>query len=333
MLERSKRLKSISLVSLTGLALLACAPARGTELRALASWDDTHPARRILFNTYLKNVEATSKGDLTFRLSGPETVPPFEQLQPVGAGVFQLLFTHPGYHIGITPYLISIDGFKGDSAAVRESGIYDLIDKHYQRFGVKLIFATKSAEESGFQIILRQPVGPSGDLTGRKVRGTQNYAGVVSLLHASPVVLPPAEVYSALEKGVVDGAAWPAIGVLDYKWNEVARYLMRPLFGSSSYYLFINLNSWNSLTKPQQAVLMDEGQKIGAFWDPGWLKLSKLEQDKLVTTGSKVTEVNPELGSKLSDAFADGLWDLSAASDPNGTAELRAFAKAHGLAH
>jgi TRAP-type C4-dicarboxylate transport system substrate-binding protein len=333
MLERSVPLKSKLLWSLAWLTLFVSMPTQATELRALASWDDTHPARRILLNTYLKNVEAASKGDLTFKLSGPETAPPFEQLQPVGAGVFQMLFTHPGYHIGITPYLIAIDGLKGDSKTMRESGIYELIDKHYQRFGLKLIFVTKSAEDSGFQIILRQAVGASGDLTGRKIRGTQNYAGVVSLLRASPVVLPPAEVYSALEKGVVDGAAWPAIGVLDYKWNEVAKYLMRPLFGSSSYYLFINLKAWNGLSNSQQAVLVDEGKKMGEFWDPEWLRLSKLEQDKLVATGSKVTEVNPELGSKLSAAFAQGLWDLSASSDPNGTAELRAFAKAHGLAH
>jgi TRAP-type transport system periplasmic protein len=317
---------------LTSFALAISVPAKATELRTLSSWDDTHPARRILLNTYLKNVEAASKGDLTFKLSGSETVPPFEQLQPVGAGVFQLLFTHPGYHVGVTPYLVSIDGFKGDSKALRESGAYELIDRHFQRFGVKLIFATKSAEESGFQIILRQPVGPSGDLTGRKIRGTQSYAGVVSLLHASPVVLPPAEVYSALEKGVVDGAAWPAIGVLDYKWNEVARYLLRPLFGSSTYYLFINLNAWNGLSKAQQAVLMDEGRKIGDFWDPEWLRLSKVEQDQLLAAGSKVTEVSPALGGKLSAAFADGLWDLSAASDAKGAAELRAFAKARGLA-
>src|SRR5689334_12498806 len=78
------------------LALL-CAPVQATELRVLASWDDTHPARRILLNTYLKNVEAASKGDVSFKLSGPETAPPFEQLQPVSAGVFQMLFTHPGY--------------------------------------------------------------------------------------------------------------------------------------------------------------------------------------------------------------------------------------------
>ena len=324
-------MKSRALRALIGLALVVAVPAQATELRVLSSWDDTHPARRILLNTYVKNVEAASKGDLTFKLSGPETAPPFEQLQPVGAGVFQMLFTHPGYHTGITRYLIPIDGIKGDSKTMRESGLYELTDKHYQRFGLKLVFMTKSAENSGFQIILRQPVGPSGDLAGRKIRGTVNYAGVFSLLGASPVVLPPADVYSALEKGVVDGAAWPSIGVLDYKWNEVAKYLLRPLYGSSTYYLFVNLKAWNGLSKSQQAVLVDQGKKMGDFWDPEWLRLTKVEQEKLVEQGSKVTEPRPELGRKLSAAWASGLWSLAEAGDPKSTAELRAFVKARGL--
>jgi TRAP-type C4-dicarboxylate transport system substrate-binding protein len=134
-----------------------------------------------------------------------------------------------------------------------------------------------------------------------------------------------------LDKGVVDGAAWPSIGVLDYKWNEVAKYLMRPLFGSSTYYLFINSKAWSALSKPQQAVLVEEGRKIGEFWDREWLRLTGIEQDKLLAMGSKVTEVGPALRGKLGAAWASGLWELSAKTDPKGTEELRAFAKSRGL--
>lgn len=324
-------MKPKMLWALAWTTLMVSMPAHATDLRVLSSWDDTHPARRILLNTYVKNVEAASKGDLSLKLSGPETAPAFEQLQPVGAGVFQMLFTHPGYHTGITRFLLPVDGIKGDSKTMQEAGLYEVTDSHYQRHGLKLVWMTKSAEGSGFQIILRQPVGPSGDLAGRKIRGTQNYAGVFSLLGASPVVLPPGEVYTALEKGVVDGAAWPSIGVIDYKWNEVAKFLLRPLYGSSTYYLFVNLNAWNSLSRSQQAVLVNEGKKMGSFWDPEWLRLTKVEQEKLVAAGSRVTEPRPELGSKLSAAWASGLWALADAMDPKSTAELRAFVKAKGL--
>src|SRR5436190_767043 len=96
--------------------------------------------------------------------------------------------------------------------------------------------------ETASQIILRQPVGPSGDLQGRKIRGTVTYAGVFNLLGASPVVLAPADIYTSLEKGVVDGAGWPVLGVLDYRWYEVAKYIVRPTFGMLTYPIFMNMD-------------------------------------------------------------------------------------------
>ena len=94
------------------------------------------------------------------------------------------------------------------------AGIKEQVDKHYQRFGLKLLVLPQVPEGSAYNIILKAPVGPSGDLQGRKIRATQSYAGVLSMLGASPVNLPPAEIYPSLEKGVVDGAAWPVIGPL-----------------------------------------------------------------------------------------------------------------------
>ncbi|HZS55956.1 MAG TPA: hypothetical protein VFA65_16255, partial [Bryobacteraceae bacterium] len=79
------------------------------ELRALSSWDQTYPVRPVFLESFLKNVEAASKGDIKFTVSGPETVPPFEQLQPVSSGVFQVLLTHGAYHVGQTPYLLAIE--------------------------------------------------------------------------------------------------------------------------------------------------------------------------------------------------------------------------------
>ena len=63
------------------------------------------------------------------------------------------------------------------------------------------------------------------------------------MLGASPVNLPPAEIYPSLEKGVVDGAAWPVIGPLGYRWYEVAKNIMRPSFGVVVHSVFVNLNA------------------------------------------------------------------------------------------
>ena len=89
------------------------------------------------------------------------------------------------------------------------SGMYEAIDKGYQKLGLKFIAAASSATR-GYHIVLRAPVSPAGDLAGRKIRGTPSYNTVINA-GGSPVVLPAGEVYSSIEKGVVDGAAWPAV--------------------------------------------------------------------------------------------------------------------------
>jgi TRAP-type C4-dicarboxylate transport system substrate-binding protein len=302
-----------------------------TEFRALSSWDQTYPVRPKFFEVFLKNVEKASKGDMTFRVSGPETVPPFEQLQPVSSGVFQVLFTHGAYHVGQTPYLTSVEALSGDLKKWREAGVREMVDKHYQKFNLKLVALGQTPERSALQIILRQPIGPAGDLKGRKIRGTVTYSGVFSLLGASPVVLPPAEIYSALEKGVVDGAGWPVIGVLDYRWYEVAKYLVRPTYGMLTYPIFFNLTAWNKLSEQQKKILLDEGRKAEDMFYPEWNRLANEELAKLKQHGAQVTEVTGEKKDQMNKALVDTLMEIGLKSNPKDVGELRDFAKAKGL--
>ena len=78
------RLRSLATLAI-GLSLCPAA-ASATELRVLSSWNENYPPRPKLLEVFLKNVETASKGEITFKISGPETVPPFEQPQPVSTG-------------------------------------------------------------------------------------------------------------------------------------------------------------------------------------------------------------------------------------------------------
>lgn len=321
----------LKMLSAAALALLWPLTAGAVEFRVLSSWDQSYPPRPKLLEVFLKNVETASKGDIKFTVSGPETVPAFEQLQPVGAGVFQLLFTHGAYHSGQTPFLVAAEALSGDVTKWREAGVHDVIDKHYQKHGLKLVALGQSPDDTAYQIILRQPVGPSGDLQGKKVRGTQSYGGVFNMLGASPVVLPPSEIYSALEKGVVDGAAWPVLGVLDYRWYEVGKYLLRPTFGKVVYPIFMNLNAWNKLTDAQRKIMLDEGKKVEDQWYGEWVKLGEAEQKELMARGAQLTEMGATQKSKVTRAFYDTLWDIAFKYNTKEIEPLREFAKQKGL--
>ena len=123
---------------------------------------------------------------------------------------------------------------------------------------MKVLALPQVPEGSAYNIMLKAPVGSQGDLQGRKIRATQTYAGVLSMLGASPVNLPPAEIYPSLEKGVVDGAAWPVIGPLGYRWYEVAKYILRPSFGVVVNSILMSTAGWNS---PDRRSAQDLGRR------------------------------------------------------------------------
>src|SRR5262245_35513959 len=153
----------LAIVLATSLALVSAANA--ADVRFLSSWDKTNPAVGALADNFTKGVETATKGNIKFIVSGPETVPPFEQLQPVTTGVFQMLFTHGVYHFGTTGMAIPMDATRGNTEARRKSGLYEALDKHYNKLGLKVVAVAISATQ-GYHMVLRAPVGPAGDLQG-----------------------------------------------------------------------------------------------------------------------------------------------------------------------
>jgi TRAP-type C4-dicarboxylate transport system substrate-binding protein len=223
-----------------------------------------------------------------------------------------------------------MDAIRGDLEARRKSGMIEAMDKHYQKHGLKVVAVAISATK-GYHLVLRAPIGPSGDLQGRKIRGTPSYTTVLNMLGASPVVLPASEVYSALEKGVVDGAAWPASGILAMRWYEVAKYMLRPTFGLSHYMFLMNLNAWNRLTPEERNILLAEGHKAEETWFKEYDRMVDEEQAALIQRGMQVTEMGATQKEKLQAAWAQAQWDLAEKKSGQEAKDLRELLKRQGL--
>ena len=310
--------------------IVAAAPATAAEFRWLNSWDRTYPHITMMIEPYQKAVEAASKGSIKFTTSGPETVPSFEQLQPVAAGAFHFLNTHGAYHFGTTPLLAAIEAIGGTAEQRRSSGIFDLLDKQYQRYGLKII-AMPMGPDGGYQIVLRQPLTANGDLQGRKIRGNPTYANVLKLLGATNVTMPPGEIYTSLEKGVIDGFAFTSSGVIGTRFYEVSKYILRPAFGFGTLPILMNLASWNKLTDAEKKILLDEGVKTSERWMTDATKLIADEEKELVQKGLTIVQMNDAAKAKLRSAWSDGLWEIAGQKAKKEVDELRAFAKSKGL--
>ena len=321
-------------MTLGGIALAACLAASAShalELKYLSSWTPNNKAPWFSEQLIMKMIPEDSKGRLTIKRSGPEAVPPFEQLQPTGAGVFDLLVTHGAYHAGTTGIGMALDGIQGDPVKRRETGIWQFAADHYKKHGLTTI-ALIPQGRSGYQMILKDAVPASGDLRGLKIRGTATYHPMLRGLGASPVVLAATDVYTALEKGTVDGAAWPSVGVVDMKWNEVAKHFVQPFYGISTLLIFMNTNAFNRLPEEDRKTLLEVGRKMEIqVWNE-FDRMAEEEVDLMKKAGMRETRLSPANEKRLGALFADGVWELAIGKNKAEAEQLRKLVNDRGMA-
>ena len=168
----------------------------------------------------------------------------------------------------------------------RTSGVFELLDKFYQKMGLKVL-AVAISEKDGYAFQLKAPAA-DGELKGKKIRGTPTYHPLIRLLGGAPVVLPIPEVYSALEKGVIDGAASPVVSLLGSKWYEVAKYVAQPSFGYTHQLMLMNLNTWKGLSAADQKILLDEGRRMEDVWYQKYNEMAENEIKELLAKGLRI---------------------------------------------
>ncbi|MEQ8603096.1 MAG: TRAP transporter substrate-binding protein DctP [Marivibrio sp.] len=302
---------------------------QAAELRMIGGFPENFVFTTEIAHPFMKRVEEESGGALTVSLQGPDAVPTFEQFEPVQAGVFDLLFTHPAYHAGVSALGLSIDAIDPDPAKRRDAGVIAFIDDHYRQHNLKLIAAPATGSE-GFRYFMKAPIEGTPAMQGLKIRGTVSYHPMIEALGGTPVVMSGGEVYSALQKGVIDGAAWGLTGAKDFKWYEVADYMADPTFGQVGVMIFMNLESWEALSAEEQAMLTRVGREIETASVERFDLLAKEETAALLDLGMKMTAFAPEEAERFDALWADGVWSVSTAKSDAAT-ELRALAQEAGL--
>ena len=154
---------------------------------------------------------------------------------------------------------------------------------------------------------------------------------MIKALGGTPVVMGAGEVYSALEKGVIDAAAWGLTGVADFKWNEVAKYLARPTFGQASLYVYMSLKSWTAMSPAQQKLMTDEAIKLELSTVKRFDELATEELVELKKRGMQETAFAPADAARLEALWSDGVWEVAKAKNGAEADELRAIAKRANL--
>lgn len=246
----------------TALAASLPASAQETTLRAVSAFaENTFYSRR--FEKFIERVNAEGKGVLRIQyIGGPKAMPPFEVGNAVKGGVIEIANSTGAFYTNVMPEADAWKLTERPMSELRKNGGFALMQKLYAD-KMNAVFLARTVDNNPFHLYLNKPItGP--DLTGLKLRITPVYRDFFQALGATVIQTAPGEVYTALERGVVDGYGWPITGILDLGWHEKTKYRVDPGFYSAEVSILVNKRRWDGLTEQQRAILTKAGEEIEA---------------------------------------------------------------------
>ena len=245
-----------------------------------------------MYLEWIKRVNERAGGRLKVEVvGGPEVYPAFEQLDPLKRGVIDVIGTTSAYLAGALPEA-NAGWFMFDATdpvKAREIGLYERLDRiTREKAGVAFLGSTMWLP---FSVYLTKPI-EKADLKGFKIRSTPTYDAVLKGLGAATVSLPPSEVIPALQTGVVDGFAWPAVFVAGPGYARYVKYKVMPWWWQAiDGEVFFNAKSFDALPADLKKLLVDTLKEIEREAKRYYQAKEAAEDEQLKKAGVKIIEL------------------------------------------
>jgi TRAP-type C4-dicarboxylate transport system substrate-binding protein len=312
---------------IAALLALGANAASGQEvtLRAVSSFAEGTAFSKN-FERFVEKVNKEGKDTVQITyIGGPRAMPPFEVGNAVRNRVVDMANVTGAFYTNLMP---EADAFKlatKPMAEQRRNGAWELMNKlHNEKLNAWHLARTGYGVP--FHIYLNKKI-EKAELGGLKIRVTPVYKDLVEALGGVAITTAPGEVYTALERGVVDGYGWPILGIFDLGWHERTKYRLEPGFYNVEVEVLVNLETWKKLTDAQRKFLGDAGlwlegldaefpaaneaereRQAKAGIEP--IALGEAETKKFLATATEVAwksviQKSPEIGPQLRKLTAE----------------------------
>ena len=236
------------------LAIPVLVHAQETTLRVVSAFaENTQYVKN--YEQFAQKLNAEGKGSLQLNfIGGPKAMPPFEVGNAVRTGVVDVALTTGAFYTNIMPEADALKLTQLPAAELRKNGAYDYINKVWNE-KANMVYLARVVDDTPFHLYLIKKIDKP-DLNGLKLRITPVYRDFFQALGGTVVQIAPGEVYTALERGVVDGYGWPINGIFDLNWHEKTKFRVDPGFYNAEVSLVMNLDKWKALNSRQRDLLM-----------------------------------------------------------------------------
>ncbi len=233
----------------------------------------------------------------------------FDGLKAVQKGTADISYNYPGYQVNEDPANGVFGNVPGGMPMEQFMHWYIAGD------GTKLLeeFRQKTQQlhpvltgigSSEFLLHSHKPVRNIADLKGMKIRTAGPWADILKSLGASATVIPGPEIYTALERRVIDATEFvtPATNI-KLGFHKVAKYIIMPGLHSPSHMneAVFKLETWNKMSKRIRALISAAGE-LSAFQTAMSMGVQDFDaMEKLQAGKNEFITLSPEAQARIEE--------------------------------
>ena len=247
-----------------------------TVLRFSHFYPATADVNKEIFEPWAKKIGEDSNGRLKVEVYPSATLSKADTAyESTVKGTIDIGSQVQGYTSGRFP-LTQIAELPGLSNSSTQTGcmlqtLYEngTISSEYEDSHLLFMFATGPGTLHSADKLIRTPE----DMKGMRIRRPSAVAGdIIESMGASPVGLPANDIYTSLQRGVVDGLSFPWEAITTFKLDELTKYHTNIPFYSSALMMTMNKDKYESLPDDLKKVIDDNSgmaltKKVGEMWD------------------------------------------------------------------
>lgn len=291
-----------------------------TTLRMAHFWPGASGINEDIFEAWAETIEEASGGDLTVEMFPSGTLAKPDAIYEAAAnGIADIGATAQGYTAGRFPLsqIVELPGVATTAtqgACVLQT-LYDdgHLDSEYEDTRPLFMFTTGPGGIHTIDTDVQRPE----DLEGLRIRRPTAVAGqMLDNMGAEPVGMPAPDIYTSMQRGVIDGLSFPWEGLKGFRINELVNYHTEVPFYTLIFVATMNQRAYDSLTPEQQAVINDNAgmkwaENAGEVFD----RLDVEGKQEAVEAGHTIREIDnpldhPDWQKPLRDGIESYLTEL-----------------------
>ncbi|MGI3171096.1 TRAP transporter substrate-binding protein DctP [Pseudooceanicola sp. C21-150M6] len=319
-------LKGAAVASLIG---LSAAAVQAEEVIRAVTFTPAQVSFSKNFMKFVDLVNERGEGVVQIQvIGGPEVIPNERMGEAQMNGIADMFLLPAGLYLNLVPEGEAFAGSNLDPMTAREKGGLDLVNEAYHAKANTHILAHVDGG-AGFHLWTTEKPGTTADgqvdLSGLRLRTSPLYRAFFEELGATIVVQAAGEVYTSLERGVVDGTGYPVSGIRDFGWDKFLKYRIDPGFFQTDVLISINLDTWNGLSDEAKAIVEAAAIEHEKTSYEANLVLNETESKALADSGIETITLEGEQADLFLNKAYDIAWARLKERDPTYHDQLKAI--------